>query len=129
MYYSKTTLIGRIVRPKNWPEALRIKSAANGNKTTTFMLSVKTKVGDKEQDDWHYIVAFNRVAESCKEYLKDGSDVLVEGRFRKRKAGPEGEERERWELIASSVTFGDNVWSEQTKQQQIYRGGNRSENW
>ncbi len=135
MYYSKMILIGKIIKPNGWDEAVRMKSASNGNKTTSFMLSVKSKSGDSEQDDWFYTVCFGRVAESCKTFLKEGSEVLVEGRLHKRHVGPEGDERDRWEMIAEMVKFGDNVWATGggakggEKNGNVFRGGERSQDW
>ena len=134
MYYSRTVLIGKVIRPNGWPDAVRLHVAENGNKTSTFMLSVKTMVGEYEHDDWHYIVTFNYVAERCKRLLEEGMEILVEGRFKRRKAGPRGQEKERWELIAELVKDenGD-MWREPSvdppKGKVVVRNPARSENW
>lgn len=44
-----------------------------------------TKEGEKkEQTEWHRIVAWDKVAERCGEYMKKGSSVYVEGRLQTR---------------------------------------------
>lgn len=44
-----------------------------------------TKDGEKkEQTEWHRIVAWDKLAETCGEYLKKGSAVYVEGRIQTR---------------------------------------------
>lgn len=40
---------------------------------------------NKEQTEWHRIVAFDRVAEIFGEYVKKGSKVYVQGKLRTRK--------------------------------------------
>jgi single-strand DNA-binding protein len=42
--------------------------------------------GDKEtHTEWHRIVAFGKLAETCAEYLETGSQIYVEGSLRYRK--------------------------------------------
>ena len=61
----------------------------------------------QERVDWHNIVVFGKAAESCKEYLKKGREVYVEGRLRIREyeAKDNGGKRQRAEIIASRVQF------------------------
>jgi len=133
LYYSKTTLIGKVVKPQNWEEVARLTTSVGGNNMATFMLSIRTKVGDFVQDDWHYVVVFDELAKSCSEHLKVGDDVLVEGRFKKRKPKPNGDDVERWEMIAEVVKFGDNVWDRKRQESDggklLYRSRSRSEEW
>src|SRR5579875_2362946 len=57
--------------------------------------------------EWHHVVAFARLAETCKEYLKKGRQVYVEGRLRTREyeAKNNGGRRQRTEIVASRVQF------------------------
>ena len=61
----------------------------------------------QERVDWHNIVVFGKAAESCKEYLKKGREVYIEGRLRIREyeAKDNGGKRQRAEIIASLVQF------------------------
>ncbi len=61
----------------------------------------------QERVEWHNIVVFGRAAETCKEYLKKGRQVYVEGRLRTREfeAKNNGGKRQRTEIIASRVQF------------------------
>jgi len=66
------------------------------------------KDGDRqERVEWHNIVVYGRVAETCKEYLKKGRQVYVEGRLRTREfeAKNGGGKRQRIEIVASRVQF------------------------
>src|ERR1700722_393806 len=47
--------------------------------------SFTDKQGEKqERVEWHHIVAFGKLAETCNQYLKKGRQVYVEGRLRTR---------------------------------------------
>jgi single-strand DNA-binding protein len=66
------------------------------------------KEGQKqERVEWHQIVAFGKLAETCNQYLKKGRQVYVEGRLRTREfeAKNNGGKRQRTEIIASRVQF------------------------
>ena len=61
----------------------------------------------QERVEWHQVVVFGKAAESCKEYLKRGRQVYVEGRLRTREfeAKNNGGKRQRTEVIAQRVQF------------------------
>ncbi len=66
-----------------------IKYAASGTAIANF--NVATSENRKNQDgeweettEWHRVVMFGRQAETCKDYLRKGSKVYVEGRLRTR---------------------------------------------
>jgi single-strand DNA-binding protein len=66
------------------------------------------KQGQKqERVEWHHVVAFAKLGETCKEYLKKGRQVYVEGRLRTREyeAKNNGGKRQRTEIVASRVQF------------------------
>jgi single-strand DNA-binding protein len=48
---------------------------------------------------------FGKHAENCKEYLKKGSLVLIQGRLRQREWEKDGEKHKKMELIADTVKF------------------------
>lgn len=59
-----------------------------------------------ERTEWHRIVVFGKSAENCKEYLKKGRQVYVEGRLQTREwQDKEGQKRKTTEVIAQSVVF------------------------
>jgi single-strand DNA-binding protein len=61
----------------------------------------------QERVEWHNVVVYGRAAETCKEYLKKGRQVYVEGRLRTREfeAKNGGGKRQRFEIVASRVQF------------------------
>jgi single-strand DNA-binding protein len=66
------------------------------------------KEGQKqERVEWHQIVAFGKLAETCNQYLRKGRQVYVEGRLRTREfdAKNNGGKRQRTEIVASRVQF------------------------
>lgn len=59
-----------------------------------------------EHTEWHNIVTFGKVAENCKNYLKKGREVYVEGRLQTRKwQDKEGRDRYTTEILANTVQF------------------------
>jgi len=66
------------------------------------------KQGQKqERVDWHNIVVFGKLAETCAKYLDKGREVYVEGRMRTRAWEPSdgGSKQYRTEIVAFSVQF------------------------
>jgi single-strand DNA-binding protein len=64
--------------------------------------------GHKQQRvEWHQIVAFGKLAETCSQYLRKGRQVYVEGRLRTREfeAKNNGGKRQRTEIVAGRVQF------------------------
>lgn len=59
-----------------------------------------------DHTEWHNIVTFGKTAENCKQYLKKGSQVFVEGRIQTRKwQDKEGRDRYTTEIVAMTVQF------------------------
>jgi len=62
----------------------------------------------KEETEWFTIVAWNRLAETCNQFLTKGQKVYAEGRLRSRTwDGQDGQKHTRIEVIASRVIFLD----------------------
>lgn len=107
MFLNKATLVGNLTRD---PE---LKSMPNGNPVTQFSLATnrvwKDQNGQKQEDvEFHNIVVFGRVAETCAQYLKKGQQALVEGRITTRSWNDKvtGEKKYRTEIVAETVQFG-----------------------
>jgi single-strand DNA-binding protein len=70
--------------------------------------SFTNREGQKqERVEWHQIVAFGKLAETCHQYLRKGRQVYVEGRLRTREFESKntGGKRQKTEIIASRVQF------------------------
>ena len=85
----------------------------NGNPVTSFSVATNrrytTSDGEKrEETEWFRVSAWNRLAETCNQYVTKGMKVYVEGRLRSRNwEGQDGEKRFRNEIVADKVTFLD----------------------
>ncbi|MFT7328395.1 MAG: single-strand DNA-binding protein [Crocinitomicaceae bacterium] len=107
MYLNKATIIGNLTRD---PE---MKTLPSGIKVTNFSLATnrvwKDAAGQKQEAaDYHNVVVFGRQAETAAQYLKKGSQTMVEGRMQTRSwddAGS-GKKMYRTEVVADSVQFG-----------------------
>lgn len=106
MYLNKAFIVGNLTRD---PE---LKSMPNGGKVASFAVAtnrVWTDQSGKRQEatDYHNVVVFGRPAETSAQYLKKGSNVLVEGRLQTRSwDGQDGKKNYRTEIIADRVQFG-----------------------
>lgn len=106
MYLNKAFLIGNLTRD---PE---LKALPSGSKVASFSLATNRVFKDKEgarkeTTEYHNVVAFTRLGELCAQYLKKGSQALVEGRLQTRSwDAPDGSKKYRTEIIADNVQFG-----------------------
>jgi single-strand DNA-binding protein len=95
---NRVLLMGRLTRE---PE---LRTTAAGKAVTTFTLVTHEFAGGREQSEFHSIVAWERLAETCGRYLGKGSQVLVEGRLSTRSwDDASGERHWRTEIVASTV--------------------------
>ena len=85
----------------------------SGSPVTSFSVATNrvfsTPSGEKKQEtDWFKVVAWNKLAEQCNQFLTKGKLVYVEGRLRNHSwDGTDGQKHSRTEVIASRVTFLD----------------------
>lgn len=100
---NKVILIGNLGKD---PE---LRYTPNSQAVASFSLATTEKWKDKdgqaqERTEWHNIVAWGKQAEICKEYLKKGSPVYVEGRIQHRSYDDkEGNKRYITEIVARSI--------------------------
>ncbi len=107
MYLNKAMIVGNLTRD---PE---LKTLPSGMKVTNFSIATnrvwKDAAGNKkEAADFHNIVVFGRQAETSAQYLKKGSQVLVEGRLQTQSwdDATSGKKMYRTEIVADRVQFG-----------------------
>ncbi len=100
---NKVILIGNIGRD---PELRRTE---NGSAISTFSLATNTmwinREGERnERTEWHNIVTWNRLAEICKQIIRKGDQIYIEGRLRTRTWNDEhGERHQKTEIIAEQM--------------------------
>lgn len=107
MYLNRAMIVGNLTRD---PE---LKTLPSGMKVTSFSLATnrvwKDASGNKQEAaDYHNIVVFGRQAETSAQYLKKGSQALVEGRLQTRSWDDQatGKKMYRTEVVADRVQFG-----------------------
>ena len=85
----------------------------SGRPVTSFRVATNrvytTPEGErKEETEWFTVVAWNKLAEQCNQFLTKGRLVYAEGRLRTRAwESPDGQKHYRPEVIATRVTFLD----------------------
>ena len=85
----------------------------NGNPVTSFRVATSrfftSPEGERKQEtEWFTVTAWNKLAESCNQYLAKGRRAYVEGRLRSRVwEGQDGQKRTQVEIVAERVLFLD----------------------
>ncbi len=101
----------------------------NGNPVTSFRVATNwtytTPDGERKQEtEWFAVVAWNKLAEQCNQFLTKGRLVYVEGRMRTRTwESQDGQRRSRPEIIANRVIFLDRRVAAPLPEERIEEGG------
>lgn len=109
MSYNSITVIGNVGADAE------MRHIQDGTPVTNFSLAVNFRrsgsgagAGAERDEDtqWFRIACWNKLAETVNEYVRKGSRVLVEGRFRSRQyTKSDGTEGHANEIIANRVLF------------------------
>lgn len=100
---NKVILIGRLGRD---PET---RFMENGEAVCNFSVATSEKYTDKngqrqEATEWHNVTMYRKLAEIAGEYLKQGSQVYIEGKIKSRKyTDKNGVERTAYDIIANEM--------------------------
>jgi len=101
---NKIMLIGNLGRD---PE---MNYTSSGKAVTKFSLAVSRRMKDaesgenREETTWFTVIAWERLAETCFQYLHKGSKVYIEGRMTSRKySNKDGIEVTAWEVVARDM--------------------------
>lgn len=101
--FNKVIFIGNLTKD---PE---LRYTPQGTAVASFRIAVNSryKQSDELKSETLFIdiVVFGKQAESCSQYLSKGRSVLVEGRLQERRWESEGQQRSKFEVVASSVRF------------------------
>lgn len=102
---NKVMIIGRLGQD---PE---VRYTPGGQAVANFSVATSENWTDKggqkqERTEWHRIVVWGRLAELCKDYLKKGKQVYIDGRLQTRNwDDKDGKKRYVTEIIANNVQF------------------------
>jgi len=97
---NKVMIIGNVGKE---PE---MRFTPSGKSVASFSVAVNNKFGEESTTEWFNVVAWNKLAETCNQYLTKGQQVFVEGRLLTRQwDDSEGQTHYRTEVIANKVLF------------------------
>ncbi len=100
---NKAMIIGNATRDTE------LRTTPNGRSVASFAVATKRRYKDgsgeqREEVQYHEIVAWGKLAEIVNQYIQKGSKVYVEGRIQTRHwEGQDGNRRERTEIIADNI--------------------------
>lgn len=79
-----------------------------GKQVVNFRIACSEKFGGKEVTEWVSVVAWDKLAEICAEYLQKGSRVYVSGRMQTRQwEDQQGNKRYTTEIVAREMKMLD----------------------
>ncbi|WP_028582470.1 single-stranded DNA-binding protein [Desulfogranum japonicum] len=102
-------MINKVILIGNLGADPEIRYTQSGTAVATFNIATterwKGQDGQmQEQTEWHRIVAWQRLAEICGEYLSKGSRVYIEGKLQTRKwQDQNGNDRYTTEIVAREM--------------------------
>ncbi len=96
----------------------------SGKPVTSFSVAANSKYGENESTEWFSIVTWNKLAETCNQYITKGQQVFVEGRLQTRTwEGDDGVKHYKTEVIANRVLFlGQRKQGEESVKEEIPEG-------
>lgn len=119
---NKVQLIGRLGTDPDY------RHTVSGMPVATFALATSERFNGKDGEakeltEWHTIVVWRSLADTCHKYLSKGKLVYAEGKIRKRKyQDKDGQDRYITEIVADQVKFLEKVqdlcWFDDTTEQQ-----------
>ena len=102
--------INKVIVIGNLGAKPEIRSLPSGQNVAHFSLATTERFTDRngakqERTDWHRIVAFGRLADTCERFLSKGRQVYVEGRLttRQYEAKDGSGKRYRTEIVARQL--------------------------
>jgi single-strand DNA-binding protein len=103
---NKVILLGNVGKD---PE---IRSTSGGTMVANFTLATSDRQKDaqgnwQDRTEWHNLVAFTRLAEIVRDYVKKGSKLFVEGKIQTRSWDDKesGQKRYRTEIIVNDISL------------------------
>ena len=103
--------VNKVILCGNLGKAPVVRETAGSKKVCNFTLATS----DRKNVEWHNIVAWEKTAELCAQYLSKGSKVLIEGRIQTRSWENEnGVTQYKTEIVADRVEFLSTKGKEET---------------
>lgn len=104
---NRVQLIGRLGKD---PES---RFTPTGKKVAHFSIAISNRWRDREGEmrestEWVNVEAWERLGETCQQYLRKGSLVYVDGRLKTDKVENQGDTRYFTKVVAQTVQFLDN---------------------
>lgn len=101
---NKVILLGNVGKD---PE---MKATGGGTTVANFSLATSERRKDQsgewnEQTEWHNLVAFGKLAEVVRDYVRKGSKLFIEGRIQTRSWEKDGERKYRTEIIVNELSL------------------------
>jgi single-strand DNA-binding protein len=97
---NKALLIGRVGGEP------RVRTTASGQQVASFRLATSERWAGEAHTEWHTVVCWNALAETCQQYLTTSRLVSVEGRLQTRRyTDDHAVERAVTEVVAQRVEF------------------------
>lgn len=121
--FNQVIIMGNLTRD---PE---LRTTTGGQNVCNFTLALNRSYKDsngewKEVTDYIDVIAWGPLGERVNQYLKKGSQALVNGRLQYRAWEQDGQKRNKVEVVASDVTFlggkSDSVAESSSTQKQSY---------
>jgi single-strand DNA-binding protein len=113
---NKVILMGRLAREVD------ARQTPSGKTVARFTLAVDRRQGKNTQGqqtaDFLNIVAWERLADFCSNYLQKGTKILLEGQLQSRSyEAQDGSKRYVTEVVARDIEFAESKGSQSTTQQ------------
>jgi single-strand DNA-binding protein len=100
---NRAQIIGNLGRDPEISYTNGGRAVANFSVATTDSWKDKQTGEKREYTEWHKVVAWDKLAEICGEYLHKGKQVFVEGKIETRKWEKDGVTRYTTRIVATTV--------------------------
>ena len=87
-----------------------VRTTENGQKVANLRVATTERWNDKQgqpqsRTEWHRVIAWEKQAELCEQYLRKGRQVCVEGRIQSSEWEKEGVKVRTSEIVAQRIVF------------------------
>lgn len=101
-------MFNRVILAGNLTRDVELRYTPQGTAVANFGIATNRKYGeDKQETFFGEVVVWNKLAETCSNYIRKGSKVLVEGRLTTESWESEGQKKQRTRIVAEQVRFLD----------------------